>query len=167
MRLAPPVHFLAPVLAIWLAAALASVGALAAAPAAFADPAPAAGDSQPAPADSAPPPAAADASLTDLRCIVVAGALLQSDDDQVKSVGRASLFYYLGRLEGRGETANMDARIVDQAAKMTEDDIKTQSKSCGAMFTAAAQSLQELNNAFEQHFAPPGGGAAGGGAAPK
>lgn len=116
---------------------------------------PAAADA--APADAAP---SGDPTLTDMRCIVVAGALLQADDEQMRSVGRASLFYYLGRLEGRGDTANMDARIVDQAAKMTEDDIKTQSKSCGAMFTAAAQSLQELNNAFEQHFGGPGGGAA-------
>ncbi len=131
---------------------------------------------KPAAPKSAPPAAAADAApadaapsgdptLTDMRCIVVAGALLQADDEQMRSVGRASLFYYLGRIEGRGDTANMDARIVEQAAKMTEDDIKTQSKSCGAMFTAAAQALQELNNAFEKHFGGPGGGAAG--AAPK
>jgi hypothetical protein len=149
MRLAPPVPFLAPVLAIWLAAA----------PAAFADPAPAAdhGDSPPAPADSAPPPAAADASLTDLRCIVVAGALLQSDDDQVKSVGRASLFYYLGRLQGRGDVANLSARLVDLADKMTETDIGAQAKICAGMFTAATQSLEDISHAFEQHFAGPGG----------
>lgn len=154
MRNALLVAALVPALALW---ALQPALAKPAAP--KADAAPPAADA--APADAAP---SGDPTLTDMRCIVVAGALLQADDEQMRSVGRASLFYYLGRLEGRGDTANMDARIVDQAAKMTEDDIKTQSKSCGAMFTAAAQSLQELNNAFEQHFAPPGGAA---GAAPK
>jgi hypothetical protein len=152
-----------PALALWaLQPALAKPAAPKSAPAAASGDAGAKGDA--APADAAP---SGDPALTDMRCIVVAGALLQADDEQMRSVGRASLFYYLGRLEGRGDTANMDARIVDQAAKMTEDDIKTQSKSCGAMFTAAAQALQELNNAFEQHFGPPGGGAAGAGAAPK
>jgi hypothetical protein len=153
---------LVPALALWaLQPALAKPAApKSAPPAAAASDAGAKADA--APADAAP---SGDPTLADMRCIVVAGALLQADDEQMRSVGRASLFYYLGRLEGRGETANMDARIVDQAAKMTEDDIKTQSKSCGAMFTAAAQSLQELNNAFEQHFGAPGGGAAG--AAPK
>jgi hypothetical protein len=59
----------------------------------------------------------------------------------------------------------MNARIVGEAAKMTEDDIKAQSKTCGAMFTSAAQALQDLSNAFQQHFgAPP---AAGGAAPPK
>jgi hypothetical protein len=113
-----------------------------------------------APAGAAP---SGDPTVNDMRCIVVAGALLQSDDEQMKSVGRASLFYYLGRLQGRGDTANMNARIVNEAAKMTEDNIKAQSKVCGASFTAAAQSLQDLSNAFQQHFAPPAGGA---GAAP-
>lgn len=121
----------------------------------------------PAAAAAGAPPAgvapSGDPTVNDMRCIVVAGALLQSDDEQMKSVGRASLFYYLGRMQGRGDTANMNARIVDQAAKMTEDDIKSQSRTCGAMFTAAAQSLQDLSNAFQQHFAPPAGGA---GAAP-
>ena len=119
-----------------------------------------------APAAGAPAgaPPTSDPTVNDMRCIVVAGALLQSDDEQMKSVGRASLFYYLGRLQGRGDTANMNARIVDEAAKMTEDNIKDQSKTCGGLFTSAAQALQDLSNAFQQRFgAPP---AAGGGAAP-
>jgi hypothetical protein len=126
-----------------LAAAPALVMALVAAPAAQAAPAAAGGD----------------ATLTDMRCIVVAAALLGSDDEQMKSLGRANLFYYLGRLQGRGDVANMDARIVDQAGKMKEEDIKTQAKSCGATFTAAAQDLQDLSNAFQQHFGAPAGAA--------
>ena len=99
-----------------------------------------------------------------MRCIVVAGALLQSDDEQVKSLGRASLFYYVGRLQGRGDVANLDARIIGEADKMTEDDFKTQSKTCSGMFTGAAQALQDISTAFEKHFAPPAGAAR---AAPK
>ncbi len=145
MRLAPAAAF---------AAALIATAALAAARPALADPAPAADRADAAPATGD------DASANDLRCIVVAGALLQSDDEQVKSVGRASLFYYLGRLQGRGDTANLSARLVDLADKMTEDDIKAQSKTCGGMFTAATQSLQDISHAFEQHFAGSGGAGA-------
>ncbi len=143
-------------------ATLAAAFALLAAPAFAAPPSP---DSTAAAQDAAAagPAVSGDPTLTDMRCIVVAGALLGSDDQQMKSLGRASLFYYLGRLQGRGDVADMDARIVDQAAKMTEDDIKTQSKSCAAMFTAAAQALQDLSNAFQKHF----GGAGGAAPAPK
>ena len=108
-------------------------------------------------------PAAAHAedpkTTLDIRCVIVGGALSQSSDPDLQSLGRASLFYFMGRIEGRGDTDNLDARIVDAAAKMTADDIKTESKTCGAMFTAATQNLQDLVNAFQQHFgektAPP------------
>jgi len=93
----------------------------------------------------------------DIRCVVVGGALATSDDPNLQNVGRASLFYFLGRLQGRGDTDNLDARIIDVAGKMTSDDIKTQSQTCGAEFTAATQTLQDISNAFQQHFGPPAG----------
>jgi GH25 family lysozyme M1 (1,4-beta-N-acetylmuramidase) len=118
-----------------------------------------------APLSAAAAPVAAHAedpkTTTDIRCIIVGGALAQSDDPELQSLGRASLFYFMGRLEGRGDMDNIDARIVDVAAKMTSDDIKTQSQTCGAMFTAATQGLQQLSDAFKQHFnTPPAAGAA-------
>jgi hypothetical protein len=126
-------------------------------------PAPAAGA-----ADAAPVAAPAGDATTDMRCIVVAGALLGAEDEQVKSVGRASLFYYIGRLQGRGDVANLNARVVGEATRMTSDDIKTQAKTCSAQFTAATQALQDLSDAFQQHFGAPAAGAgAGAGAAPK
>ena len=107
-------------------------------------------------------PAAAQAedpkTTFDIRCVIVGGALAQSTDPDLQSLGRASLFYFLGRIQGRGDTENIDARIVDVASKMTADDLKAQSQTCGAMFTAATQNLQDLSNSFKEHFgdrAPP------------
>jgi hypothetical protein len=97
-------------------------------------------------------------TAVDIRCVIVGGALAQSTDPDLQSLGRASLFYFLGRIQGRGDTDNLDARIVDVASKMTSDDLKAQSQTCGAMFTAATQNLQDLSNSFQQHFgdkAPP------------
>jgi hypothetical protein len=110
-----------------------------------------------APADRGAPGGASDAgggdtTTTDLRCMVVAAALVSSDDEQMRSLGRANLFYYLGRLQGRGDVGDMNNRLVDLAGRMNEDDIKTQAKACGAMFTAATQALQDMSNAFAQHF---------------
>ena len=118
-------------------------------------------------ASPAPQPdaAAGDPTASDMRCFVVAGALLGSDDEQLKSMGRASLFYYIGRLQGRGDTANMSARIVAEYARMTDDDVKAQAKTCSAQFTAATQALQDLSDALQKHFG--GQGAAPGAAAPK
>jgi hypothetical protein len=90
-------------------------------------------------------------SVVDIRCVIVGGALAQSDDPELQNLGRASLFYFLGRLEGRGDTTNLDARIVEAARAMTSEDIKSQSQTCGAMFTAVTQNLQELSNAVKDH----------------
>jgi|SRR6185312_2752898 len=103
---------------------------------------------------------------TDMRCIVAAGALMGSDDEQLKSAARASIFYYFGRLQGRGDTANVDDRIVELAAKMTSDDITAALKTCAAQFTAANEALQQLSEAYQKRFGA-SEGAAPDGAAPK
>ena len=101
-----------------------------------------------------PPPASAqpDDSLTvsDIRCVIVAGTLAQSDDQSLKNLGTASLLYFWGRLEGRGATANAAARIIDEAHKMTADDVKAQAKTCGDMVTAAGQSLQDIGDTLSK-----------------
>ena len=133
-------------------APLAAAFALVAAPALAA---PHAAHAAPAAADSG-----GDPTTTDLRCMVVAAALVSSDDEQMRSLGRANLFYFLGRLQGRGATGDMNNRLVDIASKMNEDDIKAEAKNCGAVFTAATQALQDMSTAFAQHFGKAPAGAA-------
>jgi hypothetical protein len=102
-------------------------------------------------------------STTDIRCIVVSGTLASSDDPELQSLGRANLFYFMGRLEGRGDTDNLPARIADAESKMTADDMKAQAGVCNGIFTAAMQSLQAVNDAIQQRA---GGTAATPGATP-
>jgi hypothetical protein len=89
-------------------------------------------------------------TVTDIRCVLVSGAIAQSDDPQTKQIGEASLLYFLGRLEGRGATANLVPRIVEQAGRMSADDMKAQVQICGPMVTAAGQSLEALGAALQQ-----------------
>ncbi len=96
-----------------------------------------------------------DKTLLDIRCVVVGGALAQSDDQSLQNLGRASLFYFLGRIEGRGATDNLASRVVEMASKMSADDIKTEAKTCGAMFMAATQSLQTISDTFRQRLGAP------------
>jgi hypothetical protein len=122
-------------LALILAAALAA----AAPSAALADPAP-----PPAPA------APATADDTDVRCMVVSGALSQSEDPQVQSLGRAALFYFAGRLEGRGKGANLGAVVAQAYDEMSSADLQKQMQTCGGLLTAATQTLQDITAAFAQ-----------------
>ena len=93
-------------------------------------------------------------TTTDLRCVVVAYALTQNPDPDLQKLGAVSLFYFWGRLEGRGAADNMAARLTEEAGKMTGDDIKAQAKTCGAIFTAGTESLRALNTTVQDQ---PGG----------
>lgn len=107
---------------------------------------------------SAPPPPTADANtLTDVRCILVAGSLSQQTDPDMQKLGQVSLLYFLGRIDGRGASANLASLIVSEASKMSADDLKAQAQTCGAIFTAASQSLESLGDALQQKqgAAPP------------
>jgi len=88
-------------------------------------------------------------TTADIRCVVVAYALTQNSDPDLQKLGTVSLFYFWGRLEGREATANIGHRLTEEASRMTPDDIKTQAKTCGDLFTAGSQNLQTLNNSVQ------------------
>jgi hypothetical protein len=94
------------------------------------------------------------ASVTDIRCVIVAGTLAQSEDPQMKTLGTASILYFWGRMEGRGDTANVSARLLAEAQKMTPDDIKVQAKTCGDMVSAAGQALQQVGDSVQKGASP-------------
>ena len=98
----------------------------------------------------------ADITTTDVRCVIVSGALAQSEDPQMKSIGFASLLYFWGRLEGRGAADNIAPKVIAQARSMSANDIKSQAQTCNALVTGAGQSIQELSNTLQKEL----GGAA-------
>ena len=98
-------------------------------------------------------------TTTDIRCMVVAFSLIQNDDPSLKQLGAATLIYFKGRLQGREGTADLNGRVVDAAATMTADDIKSQAATCEAMVSAAGQDIQNLAQALHDRLA--------GGAPPK
>ena len=75
-------------------------------------------------------PAAPDTSVvaTDVRCLLVSGALAQSDDAELKNIGTLSLFYFWGRLEGRGAPSDIVQRLIDESKKLTPDDVKAMAR---------------------------------------
>jgi hypothetical protein len=110
-----------------------------------------------APARAASQPVDA-ATATDIRCVIIAGTMAQSDDPDMKNVGYASMLYFWGRLEGRGQTANLAARVLDEARSMTPAELKAQVPICNALVTGAGQGIQAFSNDLQKQL---------GGAAPK
>jgi hypothetical protein len=97
-------------------------------------------------------PAAPDTSVvaTDVRCLLVSGALAQSDDAELKNIGTLSLFYFWGRLEGRGAPSDIVQRLIDESKKLTPDDVKAQAKVCADMSKGAGQKISDVSDALQK-----------------
>jgi hypothetical protein len=114
----------------------------------------------PAAASPTRPPATVAASgeattTTDLRCLFVSGALAQSDDPDLKNIGTLSLFYFWGRIEGRMPADEVAARLIDEARKMTPDEIKAQAQTCANLSKAASQALSDISDTLQKALGPP------------
>jgi uncharacterized protein YggE len=114
----------------------------------------------PAAASSTRAPATVAASgeattTTDLRCLFVSGALAQSDDPELKNIGTLSLFYFWGRIEGRLPTGEIAQRLIEEARKMTPEDVKGQAQTCANMSRAASQNLSDISDALQKSLGPP------------
>ncbi|HXQ17959.1 MAG TPA: hypothetical protein VN814_25350 [Caulobacteraceae bacterium] len=94
-------------------------------------------------------------TTTDLRCLFVSGALAQSDDPDLKNIGTLSLFYFWGRLEGRLPAAEIAPRLIEEAKKMSPDDIKAEAQVCANMSRAASQNLSDISDALQKSLGPP------------
>jgi hypothetical protein len=101
----------------------------------------------PAAASAAPDDATTN---TDVRCLFVSGALAQSDDPQLKNIGTLSLFYFWGRLEGRGAPSDIVQRLIDASKRMTADDVKAQAQTCANLSKAAGQKISDISDALSK-----------------
>jgi hypothetical protein len=114
-----------------------------------------------APAAPGAPAPTPDATTADIRCLFVSGALAQGSEPDLKEVGALSLFYFWGRLEGRGMPADLAQRVIGEVRKMTPDEVKAEAQRCADQSKSAAQSISDLNATLHQSLgrpAPPPGG---------
>ena len=90
----------------------------------------------------------------DIRCFVAAINLMQATPDSTaRSAAFSSALYYLGRLDGRNPTLNLEELIVAESQKMTQSDIRSELQRCGkalsargTVVTVIGQKLTQSNN---------------------
>jgi hypothetical protein len=88
----------------------------------------------------------------DIRCFVAAINLLQTTPDSTAQ--RAALSSdYLGRLDGRNPTLDLEDLIVEESQKMSRSDMRSELQRCGktlsargAVVTAVGRKLTQSNN---------------------
>ena len=88
--------------------------------------------------------AAGDDTNADVRCIVVALALSQSQDDQVRSVAPAALMYFRGRIEGRSPNFDLEPAIIAAVQTMSPSSFAAESARCGGQLEIEGRTLKAI-----------------------
>jgi hypothetical protein len=79
-------------------------------------------------------------TIADVRCVAVGIRSAALPDSHQKSAGLLMALYFIGRLDGRDPTLDLEARLTEQLAKMTAADFTTEAARCGStLSTKGAQ----------------------------
>ena len=85
-------------------------------------------------------------TATDARCILLANAFAgNATDANQKALAQATLYFYLGRMNGQPTTAQMKAALDQQAKTITDANAGTLMGDCVKPVSAKIQLLQSLS----------------------
>ena len=89
----------------------------------------------------------------DVQCLLATGYLAQNAPEEHRRTALAASTYYLGRLDGRGPSLDLEARFVAEAAAMRGQDVRELVRACGALMVergAAVRAMSQRIRAREQ-----------------
>ena len=96
-------------------------------------------------------------SVDAARCIILSNAYgKQAKDAQAQKLAEASLYFYLGRINGPTTTAQLKALFDQQAKTITDANAGTLMGDCVKVLQARVQLLQTLSQESKPPAQPPG-----------
>ena len=92
--------------------------------------------------------AAAPDTTADLKCFVALSVVNDAADPDVTASIKLGRLYFLGRLDGAAPGMDLKKRFLDQAGKLSVNDVKAQLARCGAILSARANVLQDIGRSL-------------------
>lgn len=83
-------------------------------------------------------------TIADIRCVVIGMRMGGTGNAAQQSAGGVLALYYIGRLDGRVPSLNIEDLIVQQITKMTKADYDSEGKRCGAVLKEKGQQLTQI-----------------------
>lgn len=87
-------------------------------------------------------------TIADIQCLVV-GARLSASPGQ-KLVGSMMAIYFLGRIDGRSPTVDLQALLKIEAGKLTGSEFGSAASRCGAELSARGAEINRIGRTLEQ-----------------
>ena len=91
-------------------------------------------------------------SLADIRCVAVGMHFAEAPDSHQKSTGTLLVLYYMGRLDGRAPSLEIEKLLAAQIDKMTASDYNTEATRCSQNLSAKGAQIKQLGEQMQKHF---------------
>ena len=88
-------------------------------------------------------------TIADVQCMVVGARLSESADQRQRMSGEMLLTYFLGRIDGRSPSADLEA-LMKRVGKMSESDFGRAAKRCGTEFSARGAEIVRIGKSLSQ-----------------
>lgn len=82
-----------------------------------------------------------DETVGDLRCMVVAMRMSESENPVMRASGSSAMMYFLGRLDGHAPNANLEQGLADAVTTMTAEDFAAEGRRCGQIMIDRGKAL--------------------------
>lgn len=93
------------------------------------------------------PPAA---TVADVQCLVIGMRFASSPDQQQKLSGTMLTIYFLGRIDGRTPTVDLQELLVQQVKNMNEAALKNAATRCGAELSTRGVEITRIGHTLEE-----------------
>lgn len=91
-------------------------------------------------------------NVADVRCVAVGVRFAVMADSTQKSIGTLIVLYYIGRLDGRAPTLDLEKLLTDQISKMTDADYSAEAMRCGQNLTAKGAQITHIGEDLQKRF---------------
>lgn len=88
--------------------------------------------------------AASPESVDDARCFIAAVSLLQSPNNVTRAGAATSALYYLGRLDGREPSIDLEKLILAESKRMSPEDLRSELRRCGQALSIRAKVVSTI-----------------------
>lgn len=85
--------------------------------------------------------AAQDTSRSDIRCVMVLS--LVGRDPKQNAAALQGIYYYLGRLDARGQMANLEGLMKAEGHEIKKEEVQSELNRCGQQLQQSATTLQD------------------------
>ena len=82
----------------------------------------------------------------EIRCLMVAGELLEDSDPDVRRLGESASAFFLGRVDLRANGADLAPRMIEEATQMREEDRPALITACGEFMEQRGRAMEQTGN---------------------